>query len=97
MYAFAAALLSAFTCQVLSSKRHNGKAKLNNVEVHKTELKLQVKSSVKFCRKQYNAPQETDVGRRTHKIIGHGYQKIRDYAVVMRTLLSLIKKQVLGV
>lgn len=84
VYGFVAALLSAFTCQVVSSKRHKGKAILNNVEVYKTDLVLQVKSSSKFCRKQCNVPQETDVGRRTHKIIGHGYQSIREYAIVIR-------------
>lgn len=74
---FAAVLLSAFTCQVISSKRHNGKAILSNVEIYKTDLVLQVKSSIKFCRKQCNAPQETDVGRRTHKIISHGSEYSR--------------------
>lgn len=78
VYGFAAALLSAFTGQVVSSKRHNSEAILNNVEVYKTDLVLQVKSSTKFCRKQCNAPQETDVGRRTHKIIGHGYQVLEN-------------------
>ena len=44
---FAAALLSAFTCQIISSKRCNFKAISNNIEVYKTEFMLQAKSNIK--------------------------------------------------